>query len=166
VEVLLLNEQGNPVYSTRTNDAGYFIFSDLGNATYTVYTEIVGIETIPFDVTLNDQNNNPTVNVVKNGQALLGIDDINSAYVKSIDNIYPNPVVANASISISIKESSDITIEIVNQFGQSLYSNKTHFTTGEHKVVLPSALLSQGMYFVKITANDDISSVRKFIKLR
>ena len=167
VEVMLLNEQGNPLFSTRTNDAGYFSFANLGNATYTVYTEIVGIETIPFDVALDDQNNSPTVNVVvKNGQALLGVDDITSAYIKAIDNIYPNPVKANAAINISVKQSSDVKIEIINQYGQSLYSNETYLTTGEHKVNLPSKSLSQGMYFVKITANDDVSTVRKFIKLR
>ncbi|MFK5855058.1 MAG: PKD domain-containing protein, partial [Bacteroidota bacterium] len=61
IEVLLLDNDGNQIKYSRTNDNGVFNFSDLAMGTYTVYTEIVGIETIPFDVTLDEQNNNSTV---------------------------------------------------------------------------------------------------------
>lgn len=167
IEVLLLNEQGEPILSTRTDANGQFSFSNLADGIYTVYTEIVGIETIPFDITLSEQNNSTTVNVVvKNGQALLGIEDIPSAYIEAVDNISPNPVMANASLNITIKESSAIEVEVLNQYGQSLYITKVSLSNGKHKVSIPSATFAQGMYFVKITANDNVSTVRKFIKLR
>lgn len=167
IEILLLDQEGKPMIYSRTNDEGVFSFSALAMATYVVYTEITGIETIPFDVTLNDQNNSSSVNiVVKNGQAILGIDDLSSAYIESVEAIYPNPVTANATFNISIKEPSNIKVEILNQYGQDLYSNELYLTTGKHKVNLPSTSFAQGMYFVKITADDNISSVRKFIKLR
>ncbi len=167
IEVLLLDEEGNVIKYVRTNDAGVFVFDDLAMGTYIVYTEIVGIETIPFDVTLNDENNTSEVNViVKNGQALLGIYDLNSAYIKSVEDIYPNPVTADAALNITIKETANIKVEVLNQYGQSLFTNEVTLTTGEHKVNIPSHSYAQGMYFVRITANDNISSVRKFIKLR
>jgi len=167
IEVLLLDQQGNVILYSRTNDDGVFNFTDLAMRTYIVYTEIVGIETIPFEVTLDDQNNSSTVSViVKNGQALLGIEDLPSTYIESVEDIFPNPVTANASLNITIKESSSIKVEVFNQYGQSLYVTKVYLTNGKHEVSIPSASFAQGMYFVKITANDEISTVRKFIKLR
>ncbi len=167
VEILLLDQQGNPIFYSRTNEEGIFDFSELAYGTYIVYTEIVGIETIPFEVTLDENTSNISVNViVKNGQAVLSIGEIHSAYIESVDDIYPNPVTDNAALNIDIKEPTNIKIEILNQYGQSLYSNELYLTTGKHKVELPSVSFAQGLYFVKIAPNDNISTVRKFIKLR
>jgi len=167
IEVLLLDIDGNPIKHAITNNNGIFSFSELSIGTYIVYTEIVGIETIPFNVTLDEQNNSSIVSVVvKNGQALLGIESLPSAYIESIENIFPNPVAANASLNITIKESSNIKVEVLNQYGQTLYVTRVSLSTGKHEVIIPSTSFAYGMYFVKITANDNISSVRKFIKLR
>ena len=167
VEVLLLNQNGDVIKYTRTNNDGEFMFSNLSMETYVVYTEIIGIETLPFDVTLNDQNNSTSVNVVvKNGQALLGIDNNSSVFIESVTDIYPNPVTSDASLNITIKETANIKIEVINQYGQSLYENSISLSTGNHKVNIPSSSFAHGMYFVSITANDNVSSVSKFIKLR
>ena len=167
ITVLLLNEQGQAILSTRTNDAGMFSFGDLELGTYVVYTEIVGIETIPFNVVLSDQNNTSLVGViVKNGQAVLGIDDINSAYIETVNDIFPNPVTNDAKLSILVKESSNIKVEVLNQYGQHLFTNTTFLSTGKHNVDIPSSTFAHGMYFVKVTANDNISTVRKFIKVK
>ncbi len=167
VEILLLDQQEKPIIYSRTNEEGSFIFEELAYGTYIVYTEIVGIETLPFEVTLSEQNSSSSVNViVKNGQALLGIDNINSRYIESIDDIFPNPATDRAAFNINIKEPAKVKIEILNQYGQNLYSNVVLLSTGKHSVDLPSLSLSQGYYLVRITANDNISSVRKLIKLR
>ena len=167
VEILLLDQEDRPIIYRRTNNEGSFDFSQLAFGTYTVYTEIVGIETIPFEVTLSEQNSSLSVNIfVTNGQAILGIDDINSVYIESIDNIFPNPVTEKSAINIGIKEPSSIKVEIINQYGQSLYSNKVLLSTGKHTVELPTLSLSQGYYLVRITADDNVSVVRKLIKLR
>ena len=167
VEILLLDQQEDPILYSRTNEEGMFDFSQLAYGTYVVYTEIVGIETIPFDVTLSEQNSSSSVKiVVTNGQAILGIDDIHSAYIGSVDGIFPNPATEKAAFNISIKEPANIKIEILNQYGQSLYSDVLLLSTGKHKVDLPSLSLSQGYYLVRITANDNVSIIRKLIKLR
>ncbi len=167
VEILLLDNQGLPITYLRTNEDGIFSFDNLANGTYTVYAEITGIETIPFDITISDQNHEASVNiVVNNGQAVLSIDDIESSYIETVDNIYPNPVSQNASVNIEVKESSNIKIEILNQFGQSMYLKDYKLINGKHKVIIPSESLAAGYYFVKITSADNVSIVRKFVKLR
>ena len=167
IEIILLDENGNPVKYLRTNDDGVFTFDGLANGTYTVYTEIAGIETIPFDVTLTDQNNSSSVNILlSNGQATLGIDDLTSSYVESVDNIYPNPVTNDANIVVTMKKQSNVKIEILNHFGQVIYSDNQILSNGNHRINLPLESMSQGLYFVKISANDNISSIRKFVKLR
>ncbi len=167
VEIILLDQQEEPIIYSRTNEEGFFNFGQLAYGTYIVYTEIVGIETLPFEVTLSEGNSNTSVNiVVQNGQAFLGVHNINSTYIVSVDDIFPNPATDKAAINISIKEPSKIKIEILNQYGQNLYINDELFITGHHTVSLPTLSLSQGCYFVRITDSDNISTVRKLIKLR
>lgn len=167
VEILLYDQNNNPIIYRRTNDQGIFDFSQLAFGTYTVYTEIVGIETIPFEVTLSEQNNHASVNIiVSNGQAVLGIDEINSAFIESIDDVFPNPVTDKSAFNISLKEPSNLNIEILNHFGQSLYTDVSFLSKGKHKVELPTLSISQGYYLLRITADDNVSVVRKLIKLR
>ncbi len=167
VEIILLNSDGNPIAYVKTDNQGMFTFDNLPVGTYTVYTEITGIETIPFDVTLSEDNNNSTVNIlVTNGQAILGIDEISSAYIESVESIYPNPVIDNAKINIMIKESANINIEILNHYGQVLHSGSHTLNIGKHSISLASESLAQGLYFVKVTAEDNNGVVRKFIKIR
>ncbi len=167
VEIILLDHLGNPVAYLRTDDAGIFSFNGLANGTYTVYTELVGIETIPFDVTISDESPSSSVSiVVNNGQAILGVGDIQSKYIQTVEDIYPNPVTDNSAINISVIESSNVRIEILNQYGQVIYSNNHSVSSGKHRLEIPNLSIAQGYYFVKITAEDNISNIRKFVKLR
>jgi len=166
VEILLLSENGNPLTYLRTDDNGNFNFSDLAYGTYVVYTEIVGVETIPAYITLTAENPDASISiVVANGEAALGIDN-QSAIIESLGNITPNPVSQNAYINISLKEVTSLRVEILNQMGQVVSVENKTMKAGETRLELKTAKLHEGLYILNITPSDGISSYKKFIKLR
>lgn len=166
VLVLLQDENGVTLTYLRTNENGEFQFPELSYGTYVVYTEIVGIETIPAVVTINQDN--PTVDItiiVANGEAVMGVENI-SAYIKEVGNISPNPVSENARLEVSLKEDSEINIHISNQYGQIVSTYENHLNTGKNEVLLQTSSLAPGVYIVNILAEDGINTTRKFVKLR
>ena len=164
--ILLQDEDGTPLTYLRTDENGEFQFPELDYGTYIVYTEIVGVETTPAMVTLTQDN--PTANikiVVANGEATLGIDKI-SAFIGEVGNITPNPVAENASIVIEAKESSVVSVSVVNQYGQFISTSENHMNIGKNEISLQTSSLPQGVYFVNIVPDDGVKTVRKFVKLR
>ncbi len=166
VEILLMDENKNPITYLRTDENGNFQFRELQYGTYIVYTEIVGIRTTPALVTLSPDSPQVDITiVVANGEAVLGVGQ-QSDIIEDLGEISPNPVSDNAYFNISLKEGSTIKLEIMNQFGQVLSSKELNVNQGETKINLQTSTLKQGFYFVNITPSDGIKSVRKFIKIR
>jgi hypothetical protein len=166
VLILLQDENGKPLTYLRTDENGEFAFPELEYGTYIVYTEIVGIETTPAVVTLSQENPSASIKiVVANGEATLGIDKV-SAFINGVGNITPNPVADNATIEIDAKQSSLVTIKVVNQYGQSLSVAKQQMKTGKNEVALNTSSLPQGVYILNILAGDGVKTVKKFVKLR
>jgi len=166
VEILLLNGDSNPLTYDMTNAGGLFDFSALSYGTYIVYTEIVGIETTPVTITLSAENPNANINiVVKNGEALLGIGEPQSAFIEDIGAIYPNPANGNVSLQVNMKQSSTVNISIANSYGQQLTNETKRFGTGTQQIRLNTSQLPKGLYFISIQANDGVVHVQKFVKL-
>ena len=166
IQILLLDENNLPLTYLRTNENGEFQFPELEYGTYIVYTEIVGIETIPAVITITPDSPDVDITIiVRNGEAVLGVDNI-SAFIEEVGEISPNPVLENAVIEISLKDDSDVSIQVINQFGQVLETNTNHLNAGTSKVSLQTSSLSQGVYIVNIIAEDGVNTVRKFVKVR
>ncbi len=167
VEILLLNADGSTITYMRTDDNGEFDFSEMAFGTYVVYTEIVGIITTPVTVTLTEENPTATVSiVVTNGEALLGVGEINSRFIDEVSAIYPNPVSENSSVNIEMKESGTVQLTVISQYGQVVFATNQDLPSGFSKIELNTNSLSPGLYIVNVKANDNIATVRKFVKLR
>lgn len=69
----------------------------------------------------------------------------------SID-VYPNPMMNNATIEVRLTETQQTTIDVFNVVGQNVLSiNKGALTAGEHKINFDSSELNAGIYFVSLT---------------
>lgn len=166
IEILLLDENGNPITYLRTDEYGEFQFPNLPYGTYVVHTEIVGVNTIPVNVSITEDENSVDIIIeVSNGEATLGIER-NSAFIQDVGNISPNPTSESARLNIVIKETSSVTISVLNQYGQILNTSKKQLYSGQNEIKLQSEDLPQGVYFVNIVGQDGIKTARKFIKLR
>lgn len=166
VEILLLNENNNPIAYIMTDENGLFDFSQLAYGTYLIYTEIVGIETLPVSITLSADTPQADIDIlVKNGEALLGIDKPQSAIVGKVGAAFPNPTDTDVSIPVKMLKGERINITISNSFGQVLLNEFQLMETGSQSIILNTSNLPKGIYFINVQANDGIVHVQKLIKL-
>ncbi len=81
--------------------------------------------------------------------------------IKQIENktgnfsllISPNPVISKAFATISSASSEDAVIQVVNDGGIVMYSNKIHLNAGTNSIELPVAGFANGRYIVNITTS-------------
>ena len=167
VEILLLKQDGSPITYLHTNENGEFDFPELEFGSYIVYTEIVGIETTPVTVSLTEENPTASISiVVTNGEALLGLGEISSNYIDEVSDVYPNPVSENTALNVEMKAAGELQLSITNQYGQLVFAVNRDLPLGNSKIDLNTNSLSPGLYIVTVKANDNIATVRKFVKLR
>ncbi len=167
VLIQLFNSSKELISYTYSDSEGNYEFTGLGMGNYYIVPEYTGKYTEEINITLSDiEPSLNNIDLIINCSHPLDIEEISSKFIGLVEDIYPNPVIENANIDITINNSSNIKIDILNQFGQILYSNKIYLSTGEHTINFPTSSFVQGMYFVKITTEDYIYSTHKFIKTK
>ena len=167
IEIILLNEDFKPLLYNKTNELGNFDFSQLDYGTYYVYTEVVGVITNPVQISITEDNYEQIINIViSNGEAALNIEEQQSSYIEDIGEVYPNPVFENAYMTLSISKPSTTNIKIINQYGQIVYNKSVEYGKGDHIFNIDTQSYSNGIYVIKVTSEDNLVTVRKFLKLR
>jgi len=74
-------------------------------------------------------------------------------------SIYPNPASDNATVNFNLKESTTVSVNVVNMLGQTVLSNKLGIVNaGTHNYDLSTADLSKGIYIVNVIVGDKIQS--------
>lgn len=86
---------------------------------------------------------------------------INSLQIVSV---YPNPVQNILYSNIISTRFQPIQIVVTDVFGRTMNSMKTQVQKGDNTVTVPTASLSAGTYFVKITDTNGKAVTRKIIK--
>ncbi len=165
VEMLLLGPNNEPYTYIRTDENGDYSFADLAYGTYKIYTEIPGIETIPVIVTLEEGNPTQEVNIlIKDGMAVTIQENQNSKIIEELGNIYPNPVIDNARMKISLMEKTRIEINIMNLVGQTILHEVMILSAGTQQIQLNTAGIPSGLYHLQIITATGESISRKLIK--
>ncbi len=85
---------------------------------------------------------------------VLGVNDV----AKSAFSVYPNPV--NSILNISTATSENTSYKIFNLQGAEIMSGNVSDSNNQISV----DAISQGVYFIRMTAADNTSSTMKFIK--
>lgn len=74
-------------------------------------------------------------------------------------NIFPNPANDVCNIGIELNRAQDIQLEIMNQFGQQLYSHKLmDYAGGTERIDISN--FAQGVYLVKVHLGSTVHTVR------
>ena len=166
IEILLLSETYEPLSYINTDDEGNFDFSTLGYGTYVVYLELLGIETTPAVITINEENPSTNIEIIlKDGEATLSIDEPVSGYISDVSEVYPNPITSNANVEISLNKSSEIHLSIFNQTGQMVYQLSEIKSSGSHIIPVKTDNLQNGFYTLQIQTTDGAKVVKKFVKI-
>jgi PKD repeat protein len=165
-EILLLDENGDPLTLVYSDEEGEFGFGNLELTSFKVFAEVTGKITDAIDVTLDE--NNPEVEDIEivissntvNG-SVNGISDLE--WGSGFGDVYPNPVSETASIWIELSETTEIQIEIYNNLGQIIKeTNETAFS-GESTIHINLGSQKSGVYFLRISEGNR-HIIKKFVK--
>lgn len=86
----------------------------------------------------------------------LSIDEEN---VTSL-SVYPNPATDVANVSLSLNETSAVTITVVNALGQTVYTDNLGNVNGAQNVQINTTDLEEGIYFVNVSVNGTVATER------
>ena len=74
--------------------------------------------------------------------------------------VYPNPANAMAGVEIDLIDRSDVTLNVVNAMGQTVFTNAHTLDAGIQKIMVPTETLSAGLYFVNVNVNGVSKTLR------
>lgn len=78
--------------------------------------------------------------------------------------VFPNPIATSATISFSTVESSDIIIELLDVAGRKSRLLDASVEAGHHELSLDRAGFSDGIYFVRLTMNEQTTMIKVAIE--
>ena len=92
--------------------------------------------------------------------AATGINDINPL-VENL-NVFPNPSYSQTILSLSLKETSPIIINVINILGQKVKTIENgQADAGNHLYTIETDDLAKGIYMINVEVNGSIAGVRK-----
>ena len=167
VEILLYNENNEPIICCHSNEDGEFDFSDLELGSYNLHPEVTGKYTYPLNITLNETN--PEIEDIKitindftvNGY-VYAIEENN--WTNNVSQLYPNPAREFVNLEIDLLETSEIQILLFNNSGQLLKDFNQIVHTGKNILRMDISGLHTGVYFLKMTDKTNKEVSRRFIK--
>lgn len=91
---------------------------------------------------------------------LTGVQDLSNGVSFEM---YPNPTNSNTNIAFTLAKDQNVTIQVYNMLGQQVYAdNQGTLPAGEHTVIINSAGMQNGVYFVRFIA-DNATTTQKLI---
>ena len=75
-------------------------------------------------------------------------------------NIFPNPTTGTVTLSTDFKQQEDLTINIVNILGETVFETKGEISAGEQNINLDISNFSKGVYFIRVNSNN-VNAVKK-----
>lgn len=100
-------------------------------------------------VATSDYGNNFFVDQV-NLSGSTGINTID-ANISSVE-LYPNPTVNETSVNITLVNTSDLAITVLNNVGQIVYQSMSTLSAGSNKINVDTRNLASGMYTVLVAS--------------
>jgi hypothetical protein len=82
----------------------------------------------------------------------VGIDQKNNELASV--TVYPNPVKDIAKVSVNLKQSANVSVEVMNLVGQQVMSlNKGNMNAGSQQFSIDASSLTAGVYFITVKVN-------------
>ncbi len=76
--------------------------------------------------------------------------------------VYPNPSNEMAGVEFDLINPSDVTLNLVNSLGQTVFTSAKTLNAGIQKMEVPTATLSAGLYFVNV----NVDGISKTLRLK
>lgn len=167
VLVILMDEDANPLVYSHSAADGTFIFDNLPLGTYILHAEIMGIHTNQAVVSLTEQQTGVSVEIQVTGteaNMYFGIGQPVTSLEKA-GEVYPNPVIANAMIDITLREKTEVRLSLYSHAGANLSERTLNLTAGTHQLRLNTEGLPPGLYILSMVTTDGGTISKKVVKL-
>jgi len=89
-----------------------------------------------------------------------------SEHTLKIGEVYPNPVIDNANIEVSISKTTEIKLAVYNLVGQRVYDFNAVKNAGTHNLFINTTGLTKGMYLLEVSTADGVKQTKKFSKVK
>lgn len=103
-------------------------------------------------VATSDYGNNIYVDQVNLAGGTVGIQEENANFA-SVE-LYPNPTVNETSVNISLVNSSEVAVSVLNNVGQLVYQTVATLNAGNNKINLDTKNYAAGIYNVVISSEN------------
>jgi Secretion system C-terminal sorting domain len=166
-----LASPANIVYGFElTNTEGFFRFTNIPDGVYNIIVDAPGL----LMDSVRTVNINPANKVYTNQSYLVGANKIiveesplNTAEESVFTGVlmYPNPATNSINLSFNLSNNSTITADIIGLAGKvvsTIYSGQ--MAKGTQQLFTDTQALAQGMYFLRLTANNSPVYIQKLIK--
>ena len=134
------------------------VLHDFITVNYTFSSNGFYLAQLSFDCGKSTYNFYDQIHIINQA---IGINSTNASNQNI--SLFPNPVTDILNVLIDIKESSAITINILNVTSQLVYSEKLTYELGQKSITLNTSSLSKGLYFVQVNYNGQ-TLMGKFVK--
>ena len=164
VDVLILDPGANLLGYMITGSDGTFRFPEIALGTYTIYPELAGKQTVPATVTLDAEHlSSDIVFTIKNGKITLGLNDHPAGNLNAVSEVYPDPPVSSANLTLNLNQGSEVTVSIYSITGMTVETQNYSLKAGPVRISWDISPLKSGIYFAKVTAGSGTPVIRKFV---
>jgi hypothetical protein len=84
--------------------------------------------------------------------------DVQTNVSKSSVNVYPNPFGNQLNLSFNLNSKQDVRIEMVDIVGKTVYISNRTLNFGTQTISIDGLDLENGVYFLNITAGNEVIS--------
>ena len=157
--VILLDDNGDAAGYAISDASGAYGFDMIPFGTYTVYAEGLNKQTFPPTVTVSSEyssidvvNIQVTADLITSDYIAVGTEELVETELSL--NVYPNPVVASATLSVSVEENATLQLMIVNTIGKVVFNGQQNIVKGDNTFELSVDGLAPGHYILKAKTTD------------
>ncbi len=91
------------------------------------------------------------------GTKVAGIEDQTPVFGV---NIYPNPANEQLMVSVNLKESSSVSVEILNTLGQVVFANSEGQLNGSKNLRINTSEIPAGVYFARVVVGESTQTMK------
>ncbi len=166
VQIMIANETGEFVGLEYSDEEGLFSFSGISLGTYFLYAEVAGLNMIPGEFILSEDNQSidDIHMVMTDDEIYFDLTGVETLGDLTVSEVYPNPVHNSFRIDLGSDRLNNINVRVHNQLGQVIQQQEI-LLDGQESLTINTSGLKQGMYYVEIITQESYRLTRRFVKM-